>query len=71
MNKHTRNTVLYSFLTISLVVSYGVVRQDSQQFKAENAQPDRVEVLEINEQATRGYELDSQSGTVLVSQYTQ
>lgn len=70
MNKYTRNTVLYSFLTISLVVSYWIVRQDTQLFEA-NAGADMVEVIEIDQQASQGYNLDSQSGTVLVSHFSQ
>lgn len=66
MNRYTRNTVLYSFLTISLVVSYWIVRQGSDQ-------PESVVsndlMIELNEQDSSRLELGSKP-TVLVSQYS-
>ncbi len=37
MKTYTRNTILYSVLTIAMVASYWFVRQDAKQFEAQAA----------------------------------
>ena len=53
MNSYSRNTILYSILTVSVVSSYWLVRQNSQHLEQHLAQG---QVIEINAPASLGYE---------------
>ncbi|KZY32687.1 MULTISPECIES: hypothetical protein [unclassified Oleiphilus] len=66
MKKYTRNTILYSALTVSFVASYWIVRQDAQQL---DPLVSDVPLIEINEQASEGFNTPRQPSTVLVSRY--
>ena len=53
MNSYSRNTILYSILTVSIVSSYWLVRQNSQHLEQPVAQG---QIIEINAPASLGYE---------------
>jgi hypothetical protein len=79
MNAYTRNTILYSFFTLSLVGSYWLIRQDVNHSEPVVSGP----MIEINEQASEGFDygkartpdgfssLNAESATILVSSYQQ
>lgn len=73
MNHYTRNTILYSFLTLSLVGSYWHVRQQAQDQDVDAVSSEQA--IEIHELATEGYReqqgLLTDKQNVLVSHYRQ
>ena len=66
MDTYSRNTILYSALTVSLVASYWLVRQDAIQLEPHAL---NSPMIEINEQASEGFDVSHQPSTVLISRY--